>query len=235
MNNQDAPIAQLDRAPDYGSGGWGFNSLWAHSFYDKIFKLEKLYRHLKYCNKCRLYKTRKNVVCGEGNPNSLIFFIAQAPGQHEDKYSRIFIGPAGEIFNKLLKISLISRKEIFITNLVKCVLPKYRRPKWDEIEACKKNLFEELEIVKPKIVVPLGYYSTKVILKKFHFPVPERRNQFHEIFGKEFKRDLIVFPVPHPALIFHDSSREKGIISAFKNLGKIYQKIKSGGQNNGEF
>jgi len=115
----------------------------------------------------------------------------------------------------------LKREEVFITNLVKCFLPKYRRPKWDEIYACKYYLFQELKIVNPDIIIPLGYYSTRTILEYFHFPTPERRNQYHEIFGKVFTREKIIYPLPHPALIFHDSTRLEGMKKAFKNINKI--------------
>ncbi len=190
----------------------------------KLKMLETLYLSIKSCEKCRLYNTRNNVVLGEGNPDSRLLIVAQAPGEREDRYSRLLIGPAGEIFNKLLEFANIKRSEIFITNLLKCFLPKYRRPKWDEIYKCKEYLFTEIKIINPEIVVPLGYYSTRVILEYFHFPLPERRNHYHKIFGKVFSRENVkIIPIPHPALIFHDRERKDGIFLAFKKLGEIYK------------
>ncbi len=184
-----------------------------------------LYIKIKTCQKCRLWETRKNVVLGEGNVNAKLLFVAQAPGKNEDEKGKIFIGPAGKIFFELLKIAEIEKGEIFITNLLKCFLPKYRRPKWDEIYNCKNYLFEELNIIQPKLISPLGYYSTRVILEYYHFPIPERRNDYNKIFGKIFSRDnLIIIPLPHPALIFHDKQRKQGLIKGFQILGKIYKK-----------
>ena len=194
---------------------------------NKEFQLYSLYLQLQSCTKCRLSKTRNNVVCGEGNINSKIFIVAQAPGQHEDKSGKIFVGPAGKIFDSLLNLAGLNRNDVFITNLVKCFLPKYRRPKWDEIYACKNYLFQELKIINPLIIIPLGYYSTRTILEYYHFPTPERRNEYHKIFGKVFTRDKIIYPLPHPALIFHDSSRFKGMKEAYKKIKEL-QSIKGG-------
>ncbi len=188
--------------------------------------LQFLYNKIKDCRECRLWKTRRNVVVGEGNINAKLLIVAQAPGANEDEHGKIFIGPAGRIFDDLLKIADIKREEIFITNLIKCFLPKYRRPKWDEIYKCKNYLFTEIKIINPKVIVPLGYYSTRVILEYYYFPLPQRRNEYNRIFGKIFTRNGIkIIPLPHPALIFHDKTRENGIKEGFKLLGIIYRKL----------
>ena len=168
--------------------------------------LEQLYQKIKNCEKCRLCKTRENVVCGEGNIDAKLLIVAQAPGAKENENAKMFVGPTGKIFNELLKLAEIKREEIFITNLLKCFLPKYRRPKWDEIYKCRDYLFIEIQIINPKIIAPLGYYSTRVILEYFNFSLPQKRNEYHKIFGKIFKKNHIkILPLPHPALLFHNN------------------------------
>ena len=88
-------------------------------------KLDDLNEEIKRCQKCRLYKSRINALCGEGDPNAKLMLIAQAPGENEDREGKMFIGPSGKVLDELLEISDIDRKEIYMTNLVKCMLPKY--------------------------------------------------------------------------------------------------------------
>ena len=88
-------------------------------------------------------KTRTNVLCGEGNLYAELMLIAQAPGEQEDKEDKMFIGPSGKVLDGLLKSIRIDRKEIFMTNLIKCMLPKNREPKTDEIATCSQYLDRE--------------------------------------------------------------------------------------------
>jgi DNA polymerase len=90
---------------------------------NKLTKLEILNRRILACKRCELYKTRKQPVTGEGNPNSVLMIIAQAPGYLEDKEGRMFIGPSGKKLNEILKHVKINKKNIYMTNLVKCFPP----------------------------------------------------------------------------------------------------------------
>ncbi len=87
-------------------------------------EMEKLNKSIKKCKRCRLFKTRTNVLCGEGNILARIMLIAQAPGKNEDKEGRMFIGPSGKVLDELLNSAKITRSDIYMTNLIKCMLPK---------------------------------------------------------------------------------------------------------------
>ncbi len=102
-------------------------------------EINELNREIRECNKCRLYKTRTNAICGEGKLDAKLMLIAQAPGEKEDKYGTMFIGPSGKILNELLESAGIKRKEVYMTNLIKCMLPNYRKPKQDEIKTCSNT------------------------------------------------------------------------------------------------
>ncbi len=113
---------------------------------------------IKHCKYCRLYETRLNAVCGEGIIPSKFMIIAQAPGRMEDQEGEILIGPSGKVFNSLLEQVQLKRKETYLTNLIKCFLPKCRKPKSDELITCNELYLEkEIELVKPEIIVTLGY------------------------------------------------------------------------------
>ena len=148
-------------------------------------EFNKLNKEIRACNKCRLSESRINVLCGEGNKNAKFMLIAQAPGENEDREGNMFIGPSGKVLDELLIRVNIDRKDIYMTNLVKCMLPKYRRPKQDEIEICSKYLDEEIELINPKVLVLLGYYATKYIFSKYSILLPSKA-EYHEIYGKLF-------------------------------------------------
>ena len=122
-------------------------------------EIKRLNEEIRACNKCRLFETRITALSGEGNLNARLMLIAQAPGENEDQEGIMFIGPSGKVLNELLQISDVDRKEIYMTNLVKCMLPKYRKPKQDEIDICSSYLDREIELIDPKILVPLGHLS----------------------------------------------------------------------------
>jgi len=95
--------------------------------------LEVLNHQIRTCEKCILSATRKHALTGEGNINACIMFIALSPGVKEDSENRMFIGPSGQVLNRLLHAAGIDRNLVFMTNLIKCILPKNRKPKMNEI------------------------------------------------------------------------------------------------------
>ena len=97
----------------------------------------------------------------------------------------MFIGPSGKVLDELLQISGVDRKELFMTNLVKCMLPKHRKPKQDEIDICSGYLDREIELTDPKILVPLGHYSTTYIFKKYNLLIPSKQD-FYGFYGYLF-------------------------------------------------
>ena len=102
--------------------------------------LEKIAADVRGCPLCKLARTRKNAVPGEGQISAKIMFIGEAPGRNEDEEGRPFVGAAGRILNDLLKKVGIERSQVFITNIVKCRPPNNRVPKEDELNACRPYL-----------------------------------------------------------------------------------------------
>lgn len=182
-------------------------------------KLEDLKEEIRKCKKCRLWKTRRNSLPGEGNPNARLMLVAQAPGENEDRERKMFIGPSGEKLNRLLQEADVSRKEIYVTNLIKCMLPKYRRPKQDEIQACAGYLDEEIMLVKPSVIATLGYYSTKYIFVKYQIPLPESKPEFSKVYGKIFlAQNRKILPLRHPATLLYDGSVREEMVKNYRKL-----------------
>lgn len=185
--------------------------------------LEALNDTVRSCRNCRLSESRTNALCGEGNPEAELMLVAQAPGEKEDKEGRMFIGPSGKVLDKLLQRVGIDRAELYMTNLVKCMLPKCRRPKRDEIEACSGYLDAEIAAVQPKIIAPLGYYASRQILEKYGFDVPPKQ-RFHELFGTVFTAgEIRIIPLQHPAAMLHNPAFEGEMVKNYRRLKTLLE------------
>jgi uracil-DNA glycosylase len=128
---------------------------------DSIMDLETLYKEIRNCKKCRLYKTSGNVVPGEGNATAKVMLVGQNPGRTEDKTGRPFVGRAGKYLDKVLQKIGIDRKSLFITSVVKHASPGNRKPKADEIDACMPYLEEQIRLIKPRVIVLMGKVACK--------------------------------------------------------------------------
>lgn len=190
---------------------------------NKVEKLNELSREIKNCKKCRLWKTRAHALPGEGHASSDLMLIAQAPGTEEDKEGVMFVGPSGGKLNELLSKAEVSREEVFMTNLIKCMLPDYRKPRQDEIDACSSFLEREIKLVDPIVICTLGYFSTKYIFEKNN--IRDKLN-FPEICGIEHRvKEKIILPLGHPAALFYDDSIEKEMIEDYKKIGELKRSI----------
>ncbi|OYT61217.1 uracil-DNA glycosylase [Thermoplasmatales archaeon ex4484_30] len=166
-------------------------------------EIKEVEEEIKNCRKCRLWKSRKNAVPGEGNYNAILMFVGEAPGKTEDEQGKPFVGKAGQLLNEILKKNGIERKEIYITNVVKCRPPGNRNPLMDEIEACFPYLKKQIEIIRPKVIATLGNFGTKVILEMYGF----KSASISRIRGKIFNSPLHgvkIIPTFHPAACIYN-------------------------------
>ncbi len=190
-----------------------------YSLLEKQESLDVLNYQIRACERCSLSATRKHALTGEGNINARIMFIALSPGGKEDSENKMFIGPSGQVFNRLLQAAGINRNLVFMTNLVKCMLPKNRKPSMEEIESCSIFLNDEILLIQPEIIVPLGYFATRTILTKYHDNSLAMGKSFTEINGKLiFLNDQKIFPLPHPASLLYNPSFEFDTIEKYKKL-----------------
>jgi len=172
-----------------------------------IEELERLRKEAEECCKCRLCKTRKNVVFGEGDPQTNLMFVGEAPGEQEDIQGRPFVGRAGQLLTKFLNLYGVSRNKVYITNVVKCRPPGNRNPAPDEIEACYPFLEKQIELISPEVILCLGAFAARTILN-----LPEK-TPISKIRGKEFKvkfggSEITVIPTFHPAYLLRNRRGE---------------------------
>lgn len=181
--------------------------------------MDQLNAAMKGCQRCRLCLTRKNVLCGEGNLRARLMLIAQAPGETEDSEGRMFIGPSGRVLNELLDEAGLSRDEIYMTNLIKCKLPKNRKPRQDEVETCSRFLEQEIALVEPEVLVPLGYYATRHVLLQHNISMPKTRTEFSNCYGSLFPaQNRKIFPLPHPTSLLYNKSFKPMTLEKYKRL-----------------
>lgn len=189
--------------------------------------MNDLNEQIRGCNRCRLAKTRTHAVSGEGTLDARLMLIAQAPGKNEDREGVMFIGPSGEILDDLLEKAEVARKDVYMTNLVKCKLPNNRKPKRDEIQACSRYLDREIRLIDPQTLVPLGYFATRYILKQYGISMPQSSSDtFARLFLAEGKK---IYPLQHPSSLLYrrsnESYREK-LITNYKKLKVLSEDCK---------
>ncbi len=181
--------------------------------------LKAIKAEVQACQRCRLAETRNNALPGEGHADTRLLLIAQAPGEKEDREGRMFVGPTGPIIDELLKEAVLNRDEVYMTNLVKCHLPKNRRPKQDEIDACSPYLDKEIAVIQPSVLVPLGFYATRHILDSTGVSRPSARADFKNLYGRlALAWDRKIYPLPHPSAMLHDRSFKPFMTKAYAKL-----------------
>jgi uracil-DNA glycosylase family 4 len=187
--------------------------------------IEAIASEVKACKKCGLWKTRKNAVPGEGNPEAHIMFVGEAPGFWEDVKGKPFVGAAGKFLDSLLAEAGLSRSQVFIGNVLKCRPPGNREPAPSEIHVCAPFLDRQILAIKPKLIVTLGNYSTAYIFAKAGLPfrgITEARGKFYQ--AKVLGLAVTVFPTFHPAAGLYSAKYKQTLIEDFRLLkGKILQ------------
>jgi DNA polymerase len=162
--------------------------------------LRLLDKEASECTRCRLHEHRTTVVFGDGNPDAELMFIGEGPGQHEDEQGLPFVGRSGQLLSTLLERVGLSRPEVYIANVVKCRPPGNRDPREDEIAACKGYLVQQIKLIDPAVVVTLGNFSTKLLLKT-QTGITRMRGRAYPWWGRH------VVPTFHPAAALRNGPR----------------------------
>lgn len=160
------------------------------------------------CTKCGLCSFRKTIVNGSGDPTARIFVVGEGPGLKEDIYGQPFVGPAGSLLKKLMQQAGIDHRTVFFSNTVRC-LPKgttkvVREPTYEEVAACAPYLEEEIEAVKPTVIVPAGNTALRYIMGAKNLNISRQRGL--EIWSDKYKCKIM--PVFHPAAILRNPKYE---------------------------
>lgn len=144
------------------------------------------------CTACALAEGRTQVVFGAGSPDADVLIVGEAPGQQEDEQGIPFVGRSGQLLVKLLGEVDLQREDVYITNVAKCRPPANRDPRPDEIDACKGYLVRQIELIDPTVVITLGNFSTKLLLRTTT-GITRMRGTAYEWWGR------FLVPTFHPA------------------------------------
>jgi uracil-DNA glycosylase family 4 len=163
--------------------------------------LVELEREVSACTKCPLAAGRTQAVFGMGDPNAELVFIGEGPGAEEDKQGLPFVGRSGQLLDRLLLEELgITRDRVFIMNVVKCRPPGNRDPLPDEIAACRPYLEAQLDAIKPRVIVTLGNFASKLLL--------DTTEGITKLRGRTYPyRDGVLVPTFHPAAVLRGGAQ----------------------------
>lgn len=166
------------------------------------------------CQRCELARTRTTLVMGVGDPHARVMFIGEAPGKNEDLKGEPFVGAAGKLLDELLEHAGLRRDEVFIANVLKCRPPGNRDPEPLEIETCTPFLREQIRIIEPDVLVTLGNFATRLVLKtdtgitRLHGRVQQA--------GR-----FTVLPIFHPAAAIYDRTKRDALFADFARLAEL--------------
>lgn len=183
--------------------------------------LQALSLSLQNCNKCPLCATRKNVVFGDGNPNADLMFIGEGPGESEDEQGLPFVGRAGELLTRMIGAMGFDRwNDVYIANIVKCRPPGNRNPEEVEARACLPYLDQQIDLIKPKVLVLLGAVPLLYLLNM---------RGIMRLHGNWFEyKGIKTLPTFHPAYLLRNPPMKaeawKDLQVVMREFGKTPQK-----------
>ena len=150
------------------------------------------------CTRCRLAEGRRTVVFARGNPEAELMLIGEGPGAEEDRQGLPFVGPAGQLLDRIVAAIGLSREEVYVCNVVKCRPPGNRDPLPDEVAACRAFLENQVRLVRPRVIVALGRVAAQTLLGT-DAPVGRLRGEWHELMGVPLRVTY------HPAAILRNA------------------------------
>jgi uracil-DNA glycosylase family 4 len=163
------------------------------------------------CTRCRLARTRTQVVFGTGNPEADLVFVGEAPGHDEDLKGEPFVGRAGQLLTDIIKAMRMTRDDVYIANVIKCRPPENRNPEPDELEACRPYIRKQLDFLKPRVIVTLGRFALQSLTGK-GYAISSVRGQWLESDG------IKVMPTYHPAYLLRTPSAKKEVWADMKKV-----------------
>ena len=162
--------------------GTSTGTLFEQNPYHSTDSLASLAGLIQECTRCPLYKTAKNAVPGDGDPEADFMCVGEAPGANEDETGHPFVGQAGALLTKILAAIDLTREQVFITNVLKHRPPGNRNPAPDEVEACSPYLVRQIQMVKPKVILALGTFAAQTLLQT-KTPIGKLRGAVHRYYG----------------------------------------------------
>jgi DNA polymerase len=175
--------------------------------------LTSLRNHIGDCTRCVLHTLgRRQVVFGVGNPQADLMFVGEAPGADEDIQGEPFVGRAGQLLTKIIEAIGLRRSDVYIANVIKCRPPGNRNPAPDEVATCQPFLFEQIDIIRPKVIVALGTFAAHALLGT-DAPISRIRGLVHH-----FRGGIKLVPTFHPAFLLRSPERKGDVWKDMKHV-----------------
>ena len=171
--------------------------------------------NLGECTRCKLHKTRKNIVFGDGNPKAQLVFVGEGPGADEDAQGLPFVGRAGKLLTQMIEAMGLQRKDVYICNVVKCRPPENRQPEKDEVTECSPFLLRQIDTIAPKVIVCLGSTAAQTVLQT-NRGISHFRGEWLEFRGRKLMATY------HPAYLLRNPAA-KGEV--WKDLQKVMAEL----------
>ena len=169
------------------------------------------------CTRCKLHTLgRTQVVFGVGNPAASLMFVGEAPGSDEDVQGIPFVGRAGQLLTKIIEAIGLRRDEVYIANVIKCRPPGNRNPEPDEVATCEPFLFRQIDAIAPKVIVALGTFAAKTLLRTTD-PISRLRGQVFDYRGAK------LIPTFHPAFLLRSPDRKRDVWDDMKKVKVLLQ------------
>ena len=184
----------------------------------EVLTLDKIRKELGDCKRCKLHRTRKTIVFGEGDKKAKLMIIGEGPGYDEDVQGRPFVGKAGQLLTKILQSINLQREEVYITNIIKCRPPQNRNPEPDEIQSCSPFLMKQIGAIQPKIICALGTFSAQTLLKT-DTKITALRGRFYDMAGVK------VLPTYHPAYLLRNPDKKREVWEDMKQISQRMKEI----------
>ena len=157
------------------------------------------------CTRCKLHSLgRRQVVFGVGNPHADLMFVGEAPGADEDIQGEPFVGRAGQLLTKIIEAIGLSRSDVYIANVIKCRPPQNRNPEQDEVDTCEPFLFRQIDVIQPKVIVALGTFAARGLLRTLD-PISRLRGRVFEYRGAK------LIPTFHPAYLLRNPASKREV------------------------
>jgi DNA polymerase len=169
------------------------------------------------CRRCKLHKLgRKQVVFGVGNPDADLMFVGEAPGADEDEQGIPFVGRAGQLLTKIIEAIGLTRDDVYIANVIKCRPPQNRNPEQDEVDTCEPFLFRQIDTIKPKVIVALGTFAARALLRTLD-PISRLRGHVYDYRGAK------LIPTFHPAYLLRNPASKRDVWEDMKLVRTLLQ------------
>ncbi len=167
------------------------------------------------CTRCKLHALgRRQIVFGVGNPTASLMFIGEAPGADEDIQGEPFVGRAGQLLTRIVEAIGLTREDVYIANVIKCRPPQNRNPEQDEVETCEPFLFQQVDVIKPKVIVALGTFAARALLRTLD-PISRLRGRVYEYRGAK------LVPTFHPAYLLRSPASKREVWEDMKLVKRL--------------